>query len=110
MYGRPEGPIGPVLVPPIREVIRIPEEPAKPLGGVKRKRGTSRARSRSRSKLEPKEDEIPPALPVENPEEGWDDGTDSKCLVLHFKTQEEVERRKFALDTEIFDSVYSTDL
>ena len=39
------------------------------------------------------EDEIPPALPVVNPEEGWDDKTEAKCIVLHYTTREEVERR-----------------
>lgn len=91
MYGRPTGYSGPVLVPPIREIIRIPEEPVMPLA-AKRKRRTSRTRSKSRG-IE-NEDMIPPPLPVENPEEGWDDRTESKCVVLHYSTREEVERRK----------------
>jgi centromere protein C len=44
---------------------------------------------------------IPPALPVENPEEGWDDGTKPQCVVLQYKTLQEVERRKFAYGLEL---------
>ena len=82
-----EGYSGPVLVPPIKEVIRIPEEHV-PLS-KKRKRLSTHRRSRSRS-IEFAEDEIPPAV---NPEEGWDDETDAKCIVLHCTTGQEVERR-----------------
>ena len=92
VYGKPDHYTGPVLVAPIKEVIRIPEEPVMPLG--KRKRGISRIRSRSRG-VEADEDFIPPALPVENPEEGWDDRTEAKCVVLQYKTMQEVERRKW---------------
>ena len=49
-------------------------------------------RSQSRA-LEAVEDVIPPALPVVNPEEGWDDKTEAKCTVIHFTSKEEVERR-----------------
>ena len=38
-------------------------------------------------------EEIPHALPAVNPEEGWDDQTEAKCVVLHYTTREEVERR-----------------
>ncbi len=91
VYGRKEDQTGPVLVPPIKEIIRIPEEVPVPLGG-KRKRTSSRLRSRSRG-VEPDQEEIPPALPVVNPEEGWDDKTEAKCVVLRYTTREEVERR-----------------
>jgi len=37
--------------------------------------------------------ENPPALPVVNPEEGWDDKTEAKCVILHYTTRKEVERR-----------------
>ena len=39
------------------------------------------------------DDVIPPALPVVDPEEGWDDKTEAKCTVIHYTSKEEVERR-----------------
>ncbi|KAF9053118.1 Mif2/CENP-C like-domain-containing protein [Panaeolus papilionaceus] len=89
VYGRTVG-SGPVLVPQIKEIVRIPKEPPPQLGGSKRKR--SRARSKSKT-VEDGVYDIPPARPVENPEEGWDDATEAKCVVLHYTTQEEVTRR-----------------
>ena len=32
---------------------------------------------------------IPPALPVVDPGEGWDDDTEAKCTVIHFTSWEE---------------------
>lgn len=95
VYGRPNNASGPVLVAPIKEIIRLPKEDAEPLGG-KRKRGTTRPRSRSKSArpIDPDDYDIPPAAPVPNPEEGWDDDTQSTCRVLHFTDKSEVERRK----------------
>lgn len=90
VYGRTAH-SGPILVPQIKEIIRIPREVSVPLG-AKRKRGSTRARSRSKI-LETVEDVIPPALPVVDPEEGWDDNTEAKCTVIHFTSKEEVERR-----------------
>lgn len=90
VYGRTRN-SGPILVPQIKEIIRIPKEIPVPLGS-KRKRGTTHPRSQSRT-LEAVEDVIPPALPVVNPEEGWDDKTEAKCTVIHFTSKEEVERR-----------------
>ncbi|KAF8801665.1 hypothetical protein BYT27DRAFT_7173908 [Phlegmacium glaucopus] len=87
VYGRTHH-SGPILVPQIKEIIRIPKEATVTLG-TKRKRGPTR---RSKA-LEAAEDVIPPALPVVNPEEGWDDKTKAKCTVIHFTTKEEVERR-----------------
>ena len=87
VYGRTSH-SGPILVPQIKEIIRIPKEVAVPLG-TKRKRGSTRARSQSKAV----EGVIPPALPVVDPEEGWDDNTDPKCTVIHFTSKEEVERR-----------------
>lgn len=91
VYGRTVG-SGPVLVPQIKEIVRIPKEPPPQLGGSKRKR--SRARSKSKT-VEDGIYDIPPARPVENPEEGWDDATEAKCVVLHYTTQEEVTRSEF---------------
>ena len=92
VYGRTSR-SGPILVPQIKEIIRIPKEESVPLGiAGKRKRGSTRARSRSKA-TEPVEGVIPPALPVVDPEEGWDDDTEAKCTVIHFTSREEVERR-----------------
>jgi centromere protein C len=91
VYGRTHN-SGSILVPQIKEIIRIPKEIPVPFG-VKRKRSTTRQRSHSRT-LEAVEGAIPPALPVVNPEEGWDDQTEAKCTVIHFSTKEEVERRQ----------------
>ena len=91
VYGRtPHS--GPILVPQIKEIIRIPKDVSLPLGS-KRKRGSTRVRSHSKVP-EAVEDVILPALPVVDPEEGWDDDTESKCTVIHFASKEEVERRK----------------
>lgn len=77
VYGRRES--GFSTVPVIKEIIRHPEEPVKPLS----KTGKSRA-SRKRKSAE---------AAVHNPEEGWDDNTDYKGIVVDFVTGEEVERR-----------------
>ena len=71
------------------------EEPAMRLG--KRKRGISCVRSRSRD-VEADEDVIPPVLHVENPEDGWDNRTEAKCVVLQYKTMREVELLVFEMD------------
>ena len=78
-------------MPQIKEIIRIPKEDSLPLG-TKRKRGSTRARSQSKV-VEAVESVIPPALPVVDPEEGWDENTEAKCTVIHFTSREEVERR-----------------
>jgi centromere protein C len=91
VYGRTRN-SGPILVPQIKEIIRIPKEVPVPLGAKRKRSATARPRSHSRA-LEAAEDSIPPALPVVNPEEGWDDNTEAKCTVIHFTTKEEVERR-----------------
>ncbi|KAG1728604.1 Mif2/CENP-C like-domain-containing protein [Suillus paluster] len=70
-----------ILVPQIKEIIRIPQEPAKPLGkaGKKRKRtGSERAKS------------IPEPF---DPEEGWDDETLESGVVIDYVTEEPVSRR-----------------
>jgi centromere protein C len=91
VYGRPHGHTsssGLVLVPPIREIIRIPKEPPQPLG-TKRKRTGGRGRSKSKAE---KEVQLK-IVPVENPEEGWDEETDPHCTVLNYPAKEEVMRR-----------------
>jgi len=90
VYGKTNS-SGRVLVAPIKEIVRIPKEAPLPLG-AKRKRGSTRPRSRSRAL--PDEEVIPPALPVVNPEEGWDDETTTVYTVLRYTDREEAERRR----------------
>ncbi|KAF8176019.1 Mif2/CENP-C like-domain-containing protein [Pholiota molesta] len=108
VYGRSRN-SGPILVPQIKEIVRIPKEHSLPLGG-KRKRGSTRARSRSQV-VDADEDAIPPALPVVNPEEGWDDDTQAVCTVVHYTSKEEVERRiAMAVDRSwSFDKIFGDD-
>jgi centromere protein C len=86
VYGRPDFSGQEILVPHIREIIRIPKEQSEPLG--KRKRGRSRSRTAG-----------PPSVAGSkivafNPEEGWDDDTPSNAKVLDYRNGQEVERRK----------------
>jgi len=90
VYGKTSS-SGRVLVAPIKEIVRIPKDTPLPLG-AKRKRGSTRPRSRSRAL--PEEEVIPPALPVSNPEEGWDDETTTLYTVLRYTDRQEVERRR----------------
>jgi len=61
----------------------------------KRKRGSTRPRSKGKCRaFEADEDAISPALPVVNPEEGWDDETQAMCTVLLYPTREKVEQRE----------------
>jgi len=68
----------------------------------------------------PEEEAIPPALPVSNPEEGWDDETTNLCTVLRYTDKEEAARRiayparmvnpKLAADGGwYFDKIFSDD-
>lgn len=82
VYGRRES--GVTLVPQIKEIIRIPKEPPKPLGqaGKKGRAGSVRAKTR----------ELKTPVPS-NPEEGWDEKTLADGVVLDFLTREPVKRR-----------------
>ncbi|KAG6848207.1 hypothetical protein H0H93_002319 [Arthromyces matolae] len=85
VYGRQAHSNGLVLVPPIKEIIRIPKEIPEPLGGK---------RKRSRAKSKTVDDEIHyKVIPVTNPEHGWDDETNNYCLLLDYDTKTEVDRR-----------------
>ena len=85
VYGRREN--GKSLVPSIKEIHRIPQMPPEPLG-ARRRRGQSRKKSRT---VEPE----PQQVLVYNPEEGWDEKTDSRCLVREYGDEDkEVERRE----------------
>ncbi|KAH7889476.1 Mif2/CENP-C like-domain-containing protein [Phlebopus sp. FC_14] len=83
VYGRRES--GLTLVPQIKEIIRIPQEPPKPLGkGGKRKRGTTATRGKSKTR----ESQTP-----FNPEDGWDDDTPTNAVVIDYDREEQVSRR-----------------
>lgn len=81
VYGRPDS--GITLVPQIKEIIRIPQEPPRPLGKAARKRkraGSERAKSHTQPY---------------DPEEGWDDDTEEFGVVIDYVTQEPVSRRAY---------------
>ncbi|KAK1230975.1 mitotic fidelity of chromosome transmission- protein [Marasmius sp. AFHP31] len=82
VYGRPSHKNGQILVPHIREIIRIPEEPAEPLGAASKKRKRS-TRSRSHA----------PEAVAANPEEGWDDDSAERGEVIDWTTKQLVEKR-----------------
>ncbi|THH23100.1 hypothetical protein EUX98_g8078 [Antrodiella citrinella] len=86
VYGRRES--GPCLVPNIKEIHRIPKEEVIPLGiyGKKARKQSRSAKSKTRS-VEP---ELAPDF---NPEEGWDDDTQEKGVVLDYEKGIEVEKR-----------------
>lgn len=84
VYGRTNS-SGPILVPTIKEIRRIPTDTPQPLG--KHKRGFNRARSKTVDR------KAPPA--VYNPEEGWDDATDPFGEVYDIDKQALVVRRMY---------------
>jgi len=82
VYGRTQS-SGPILVPTIKEILRIPAQKPLPLGH--KRRGYSRARSKTADeKL---------TMAVYNPEEGWDDTTDPFGEVYDLDKQALVVRR-----------------
>ncbi|KAH9005048.1 Mif2/CENP-C like-domain-containing protein [Lactarius hatsudake] len=69
-------------VPTIKEIVRIPKDPPKPLGAAhKSKRHTAPC---SKSEV---------VVATENPEEGWDDKTPTNGVVVDWFTGNEVSRR-----------------
>ena len=74
------------LVPPIKAIIRVPQEPVEPLGKKHKKR---RGKSVTVD---------PESVPF--PEAGWDEETESHGHVLDYATQQEV-RRKLAFTTHM---------
>lgn len=82
VYGRTQS-SGPILVPTIKEIIRIPAQ--KPLPLSHKRRGYSRARSKTA------DEKLTTA--VHNPEEGWDDATDPFGEVYDLDKQALVVRR-----------------
>ncbi|EEB87204.1 hypothetical protein MPER_15542, partial [Moniliophthora perniciosa FA553] len=89
VYGRPSRQSEHILVPHIKEIIRIPEEPVEPLG-KRRKRST---RSRSRALGGGTATPAPSDDPDDFPEKGWDDDTPERGLVIDWRTKELVEKR-----------------
>ncbi len=82
VYGRTNN-NGPILVPTIKEIRRIPSNPPQPLNH--RKRGYHRGRSKTADEKV--------ATAVYNPEEGWDDATDPFGEVYDIDKQALVARR-----------------
>jgi len=81
VYGRRD-PSKKTYVPTIKEIVRIPKEPPKPLGiAHKSKRGSVPRRKTE----EPR--------PSQNPEEGWDGKTPTNGVVIDWITGNEVSRR-----------------
>ncbi|KAG6905770.1 hypothetical protein DXG01_000837 [Tephrocybe rancida] len=91
VYGRNQGGAGLVLVPPIKEIVRIPKETPEPLAKRKRTRAKSKTVDDVHYKI----------IPVDNPEEGWDDKTEPYCIVLDYDSREEVERRVAFVSKEL---------
>ncbi|KAJ7143199.1 Mif2/CENP-C like-domain-containing protein [Mycena crocata] len=84
---------GPILVPHIKEIIRIPKEPVVPLG--KKGRARRRTTPAPAGKVVEKVIEKIVEVPVEdtNPEEGWDDETETQAVVKDYVTKKDVTRR-----------------
>ncbi|KAJ7745502.1 Mif2/CENP-C like-domain-containing protein [Mycena olivaceomarginata] len=89
----PEG--GPILVPRIKAIVRIPKEPVVPLGkharGVRKRSRTPAAAEKGKPRVVEKIVEVPVA--AENPEEGWDDETETQAVVKAFEGGGDVKRR-----------------
>ncbi|KAF9077708.1 Mif2/CENP-C like-domain-containing protein [Rhodocollybia butyracea] len=93
VYERPAQ--GSTLVPHIKEIIRIPEEPKEPLGKHKRKRGRSRT-AQPMGKDKPNREgglNRGESAVDDNPEEGWDDKTPAVSMVIDWKTKEPCDKR-----------------
>ena len=94
VYGRRGG--GKSFVPSIKEILRYPKEPAKPLGiaGKKYKRSSA---PRSKSKTVDED-----AVLVYNPEEGWDSGTKEFGVIRDYITGQEITRRESFVSSSAF--------
>ena len=79
VYGRPDH--GKSVIPVVKEILRVPKEDPRPLGA--KKKGMKRAKSRT-------------ADPdgIWDPEEGWDDDTDTHAIVWSVKEQAEINKRQ----------------
>ncbi|KAJ7169423.1 Mif2/CENP-C like-domain-containing protein [Mycena filopes] len=87
------------LVPYIKEILRVPEEPPAPrrTAGSKRKRSTT-----VRATPEVIEREVIVEIDASNPEAGWDDETRPTAVVLDYRTAANVTRR-VAFTAKMFD-------
>ncbi len=85
VYGRRDpGKI--TYVPTIKEIVRIPKDPPKPLGATHRSKRHAAPRIKS---------EV--VVTADNPEEGWDDKTPTNGVVVDWFTGNEVSRRKSSI-------------
>nr|GAT42702.1 predicted protein [Mycena chlorophos] len=84
---------GPVLVPHIRAIVRVPKEPVVPLGSKRRRRRSSSAPASTKGKVKVVEKIVEVHVDTENPEEGWDDETATQAFVKSYHTGEQVQRR-----------------
>ncbi|KAJ3552142.1 hypothetical protein NM688_g4308 [Phlebia brevispora] len=80
VYGRRDS--GQCLVPTIKEIHRLPKEEVQPLGAKHRRKRQTRSKSVT----------VEPVIEY-NPEEGWDENTQSEGVVIDYETKEEVTRR-----------------
>ncbi|KAF7306529.1 CENP-C-C domain-containing protein [Mycena indigotica] len=87
----------PRQVPHIKEIVRVPKEPVKPLS--KRKTGHA---PRSQSRTQIVEKEVIVEVNKGNPEAGWDDDTDTQAMVVDFLSGEQIMRR-VAFTSNMFD-------
>ncbi|KAJ6499184.1 Mif2/CENP-C like-domain-containing protein [Mycena sanguinolenta] len=100
-YGGHDPGGGRVLVPRIRAIIRLPKEPVVPLGKHGRSRKRSRTPAAPDSKGKGKEHvkivekiiEVAVEGGGANPEEGWDDETETQAVVKAYPSGADVTRR-----------------
>ncbi|KAF7331878.1 Methionine aminopeptidase [Mycena kentingensis (nom. inval.)] len=93
-YGGREESEGPLLVPHIRAIVRMPKEPVVPLGARKRSRRRSKTPAGDNGgKVKIVEKIVEVHVDNSNPEEGWDDETETQAMVKSFPDGEEVLRR-----------------
>ena len=74
------------FVPTIKEIVRIPKDPPKPLGAAHKKRRHTTPRSKSET-----------VVATDDPEEGWDEKTPTNGVVVDWFTGNEVQRRTFTI-------------
>ncbi|KAJ6622951.1 Mif2/CENP-C like-domain-containing protein [Mycena sp. CBHHK59/15] len=104
VFGRREPGDSPRLVPHIKEIVRIPKEPVVPLGKQGRSRRRSRSTPAANGKVVEKVVEKIVEVPVSNPEEGWDDDTETQAVVKDYRTGLDVTRR-IAFTAKMFSPV-----
>ncbi|KAJ7706854.1 Mif2/CENP-C like-domain-containing protein [Mycena rosella] len=83
----------PILCPTIKAIIRIPKEPVIPLGKQGRAARARAHKGAPTPKVVEKVVEVPVEVLSANPEEGWDDGTETDGVVKSYPDGEDVMRR-----------------